>query len=189
VLPCSAPFQLRAAACWAESRAVLWRGRELWVPSPEILFLHTAIHYGFWHRRGVGLRRLWDQGLIARCLSPVPAQLIAAAERCGASRLTRAALWEQEALLSNDPAAREELSRRVRAADPLWTPDPAITELSARARLLDGPLQRLALYRYAILPARAETANATGCQSTAAHLRHFLHPRRLWRGIRSVLLP
>ena len=135
---------------------------------PEHLFLHTAAHYGFWHTHGVALRRLWDLALIADRLIPDHGRLQAEAHRCGASRLLDAALGEIEVLRSCDAGSRAELSWHLRRSDDLWAPLSPRERLRARAALLDGAGQRLTLLRYALLPPREETANATGCRSMGA---------------------
>jgi hypothetical protein len=187
VLPRSAPFRLMAADLWRECREVRWRGQSLRVPSAEHLFLHTVIHSGFWHTRGAALRRVWDLSLLVAGLPLERSVLMAAAERCGVRRLTEAALWEADTLHTEDAGEWAELGRRLRASDDLWTPHSSFGRLRARGRGLDHFGQRLSLWRYAVLPAREETANATGCGSGAAHLIHFLHPRRVWRGVGAVL--
>jgi len=185
LLPRTVPFHLPAAALWEAGLTVPWRGRALRVPSPEHLYLHTAIHYGFWHTRGAAIRRLWDLALIAERLPLDEARLETEARRCGALRLLGSARWELQALRTRDPATWPELCRRIRLSDELWTPLSPIERLRARATLLDGPWQQLALLRSAVLPAQEETANATGCRTAAQHLAHFLHPHRLWRGARA----
>jgi hypothetical protein len=183
VLPRSAPFRLRPSALWKQSRLVPWRGREMRIPSAEHLFVHTCIHYGYWHTYGAALRRIWDLGLIVTRLPLDEVQLLYEADRCGAGRLVRAALWELQALREGEGFRWDELCRRILAHDDLWSEKPLRERLRDRARMLDRAPQRWTLYWSALLPAWEETANVTGCGTLAEHLGHFLHPRRLLRGL------
>jgi hypothetical protein len=120
-------------------------------------------------------------------MSVHPDRLHEQARQCGAGRLTDAALWELEALRSGDPLRWRELERRLRDSDDLWSTRPATQRLKEQAARLDSLGQRVAFWRYAMLPAWEETANATGCRSSAAHWWRFVQPARLWRGLRALL--
>jgi hypothetical protein len=187
-LPPTVPFRLSAADIWRHSRVIYWRGRELRVPSPEHLVIHTAIHYGYWHTRGTALRRLWDLALITSRLPLQPEHLRSEARRTGAVRCVHSALWEVEALQKRTSQTWTALCRHLAETDELWCPRPPAGRLRTRARMLDYTGQRLALLWHTLLPSRAETANVTGCTSRMEHLCHFLQPRRLWRHCRHAQL-
>jgi Uncharacterised nucleotidyltransferase len=184
LLPRSSPFRLPAADLWRESRPVPWRGRTLRIPSAKHLFLHTVIHSGFWHTHGTSVRRLWDLSLVHAGMALDRALLQEAARSCGARRLAEGGLWEVDALRTQELPVWRELGRRLRMSDELWTVHSSWDRVRGRSRSLDHAGQRLSLWRYAVLPAWEETANATGCASAMAHWGRFLHPRRVWRAVK-----